>query len=191
MKEKPRFKSVSQMIETLSEDPKFVEATKQDAAERELVSHLFALRCLKGISQEEMAKHLGCSQGRISKLESTTDRKLRLGDVTKYASALDMELKIVLSPKSTTMADEVKYHWACIKRLLDSMVDLAKEDHTIAGGISKFFGEAAVNFLNAIFSSAQQLKPRQAKKDRNIAVEVVSLDDSKLRTCDAEMPVRV
>lgn len=168
-----QFANVSQMVEALAENPKFVEATKSDAAERELVSRLFALRCAKGVSQEEMAKHLGCTQGRVSKLESAVDRRLRLGDVSNYASALGMELRIVLAPKSTTIADEVKYHWASVRRLLDSMVDLAREDHTIAGGISKFFGEAAVNFLGAILQSTAKLK-RRTKSDDRIPVEVVS-----------------
>ncbi|HET6881457.1 MAG TPA: helix-turn-helix transcriptional regulator [Pirellulales bacterium] len=176
MKKKP-FQSVSQMIETLSENPDFIKATKTDAAERELVSRLFALRCANGVSQEEMAKELGCSQGRISKLESTTDRKLRLGDVAEYAAALDMELRVVLAPKRATIADEVKYHWACVKRLLDSLVDLAKQDQTIAGGISRFFGEAAVNFLSAILGATAKLQ-RRAKCDRGIPVDVVSVDDT-------------
>lgn len=179
------YQSVSQMIEALSENPDFVKEATKHSAERELVAHLFALRCAQGISQEEMAKQLGCSQGRISKLEATTDGRLRLGDVAEYASALDMELRIVLAPKSTTTADEVKYHWACVKRLLDSMVDLAKEDGTIAGGISKFFGEAAVNFLSAILRSAAKLK-RRSKGDRGIPVEVVSVDDAVSQCGTAE-----
>ena len=173
---KKRFQSVSQMIEALSENPDFVKEAKKHSAERELVAHLFALRCARGVSQEEMARQLGCSQGRISKLEATTDGRLRLGDVAEYASALDMELRIVLAPKCATIADEVKYHWACVNRLLDSMVELAKEDGTIGGGISKFFGEAALNFLSAILGSAAKLK-RRSKGDRGISVEVVSVDD--------------
>lgn len=167
------------MIETLSENPDFIKAAKKDIAERDLVTRLFALRCVKGVSQEELARQLGCTQGRISKLESTTDRKLRLGDVAEYASALDMELRIVIAPKSATMADEVRYHWACVRRSLDSMVDLAREDNTIAAGIARFFGEAAANFLNAIFAAAQKLKPRRPKNSRQIAVEVLGVEEAE------------
>ncbi|HQU45648.1 MAG TPA: hypothetical protein PK867_22735 [Pirellulales bacterium] len=73
------------------------------------------------------------------------------------------------------MADEVRYHWACVKRLLDAMVDLAKEDNTVAAGISRFFGDAALNFLNAILGSTRKLKRRRSKNERQIAVEVMNV----------------
>lgn len=46
----------------------------------------------------------------------------------------------------------------------------------VAAGIARVFGEAAANFLNAIFTAVQKLKPRRPKNRRRIAVEVLGID---------------
>lgn len=58
----------------------------------------------QGLSQKDVALKLGCTQSRISKLESMTDADLRIGDLSKYAEVLGLELRITFEStnRSTT-----------------------------------------------------------------------------------------
>jgi DNA-binding transcriptional regulator YiaG len=47
------------------------------------------MRVSKGLTQRQLAQAIGCSQGRISKLESGRDEDLRLQDLIDYTLATD------------------------------------------------------------------------------------------------------
>src|ERR1700726_538855 len=80
----------------------FAEELRDGIARRRLVKRLFVLRSAQGLSQSDIAEKMGCTQSRISKLESGSDADLRLGDLQTYADALGFETRIVLTRKGRT-----------------------------------------------------------------------------------------
>lgn len=59
-----------------------------------MIDTLIELRIFSGLSQKDIAKKMHCSQSRISKLENTKSKDVRLGDLQDYIEALGYTLTI-------------------------------------------------------------------------------------------------
>jgi transcriptional regulator with XRE-family HTH domain len=143
------------MVRQTIDDQDFVDSLEEQLAQRQIVTDLMAMRAGARLSQEEIAERLKCTQSRVSKLESSSDGDLRLGDLASYADALGFKTRILLTPKDWTTADEVKYHAFCVKEHLDYLASLAERDPSIAQGVAGFLHEARVNFGLIVKSSAK------------------------------------
>ena len=107
-------------------------------AQRQLLKHLIAHRVKNGMSQKDVADRCDCTQSWISKLESSNDADVRLGDLSKYAKAIGLQMRTVFAAGNHTVVDEVKYHAFAIKRLMEQLTDLIGGDEKIDEGISNF-----------------------------------------------------
>jgi transcriptional regulator with XRE-family HTH domain len=168
--------SVSQMVRETSDDPAFKELFEQRLRSRGIIKDLMVQRAVHDLSQKDIAEKIGCTQSRISKLESSSDADLRLGDLARYADALGLRVNIVLESKECTSVSRIKNLAFRIKHELDRMAKLAADDHVIAKGVSGFFGEAFFNLLKMIQDSAQKLPPRPQDGSPTISFEVCSGD---------------
>lgn len=156
-----RYASVVAMVRDVSEDQQFAADFDRRVNNRRLVKHLFALRSAQGLLQKDIAERIGCSQSRISKLESGNDEDLRLGDLAAYLGALDLDLCLVFGQKDSTIVNKVKYHAVAIKGLLAELVKLAKLDKQIAAGVAGFHGEAFFNLIQILRDSVKDLPRRE------------------------------
>ena len=146
-----KYNSVSEMLRDCDEtDAVGIEEFEETVKSRKLVKELSAIRVKKGISQEEMALRLECSQSRISKLENGFDDDLTIGFVRSYMLALGFELMIGAKPESWTLVDEIKAFHNCITRKFEQLSELVGDDHSIAAEIANFYFESVYNF-NATF----------------------------------------
>ena len=151
--------------------PEFVDSIKQEAAERALTNHLLALRGAKGISQEQIAKHFGCSQSKISKLENGLDTDLSMGDLLQYCDAIGLELSVGLSPKGNTSIDRVRQHAFFIKDELSRLVSLAEGDETMASGLANTLGEVLFNLVKLVAVEADKLPNHPQSDEPRIKIE--------------------
>lgn len=176
MFKKKTYRSVVEMARDVGDDPAFANDLGTHLSERRLVKHLFALRCARGLSQSDVAERLGCTQGRVSKLEASRDEDLRLGDISGYAKALGLTTVLGLEGGPSSVA-RVKFHHARIQKELDALAKLALKDEKIAEGISRFFNEAALNFL-VILEEATRKLPAEVQP-LEVSVEIVGPDDDE------------
>ena len=114
-----RFKNVVEMMHELEDRPDqgFADDLQSHLAKRTLVSELVAQRVARGFSQKDMAEMLGCTQGRISKLEASPDERFSLGSLIRYAEAIGYEVEVTLKHKDVTLADRVKTQKLSVKKL--------------------------------------------------------------------------
>jgi len=115
MPKKQIFSSVSDLVRETAENVIFAGALERRLASRTIVKELMVLRATQGLSQKDIALKLGCTQGRISKLESLTDAHLRIGDLSNYADALGLELRITLESTERPVAARAKKRGATIR----------------------------------------------------------------------------
>ena len=94
MPKKKAYRSIPELIRDISGSSSFADGFESRLANRKIVKELMVLRATQGLSQKDVALKLGCTQSRISKLESMTDADLRIGDLSKYAEVLGLELRI-------------------------------------------------------------------------------------------------
>jgi transcriptional regulator with XRE-family HTH domain len=157
MSKKNTYDDVAGMVREATESPELLAALKKRLADRQVIKHLLMLRAAYGMSQEDIAKALNCSQSRISKLENGVDADLGFGDLVRYVSALGCHAQIVIFRKGTKLVDQVKFHFLQTREIMERLVRLSKTDPEIAKGVAKFFGEAGFNFLKMICDKAQKL----------------------------------
>src|SRR5438876_11882750 len=106
---KKRYANVVEMMGDLAEDRAFAKELEDHLAQRRLVTGLIALRGARGLTQEEVAEKVGISQGRLSKIEASTDGDLNLATLVKYADAIDLRVEVTLVSKQGTLVDRVKH----------------------------------------------------------------------------------
>ena len=87
-----QFKSVSDLVRTISDSAVTAELVEKKIAERAIVSQLIAMRLKRDLSQGDIAKEMGCTQSRVSKLENGLDKNLTFADIEAYLKALQMQM---------------------------------------------------------------------------------------------------
>jgi transcriptional regulator with XRE-family HTH domain len=128
------------------------------AAETRVVQQLVELRARAGLTQAELAKKIGCTQSRISKVEASRDEDLPLGVLRDYVKATNSRISLVCG-KPVNHVEAVKAHAFSIKRHLESLADIAKKHDELEPHIQGFFGEAFFNILG-ILSECQDKMPK-------------------------------
>ena len=152
-----QYKSVTDLITSLSEDEHFKKNAVKQISENGLGKFLAFLRCDHRLTQKEFAEKIGCSQGRVSKIEAAKDDSLSIKDFIDYGNALGLELEIGYRPKKMTWVDMVKYHAFHMQTYLNRMVEVAKEDKAIEAGVLDFHLEALKNVPTMILESMSKL----------------------------------
>jgi DNA-binding Xre family transcriptional regulator len=157
-----QYKSVTEMLNDVSDDKDFNKSVEKEIDTRQIAKTLFAMRCRAGKNQAEIAKKMGCTQGKVSKMENTPDTDISVGDLVKYCSSLNMQLEVNFFDRRLTMADKVKHHYFQLKALLDKLIEIARGDDTMERGAEKFAHEA---FFNINFGLIECLEKAKVKKD--------------------------
>jgi len=162
---------------TEEDEQEFAQALEERLEKRKLIRTLVALRASVGLSQEEIALAMKHSQSKISKFESGYDEDLRLGEMAEYLEALGYSARIVVTKPANSIADEIKYHWHSLGKLLDKLLDLAHKDADIAVGIGKFANEVGYNYMSRIFGFMKRLPTIAREKTPLITMQVEKIDD--------------
>lgn len=122
-----------------------------------VVRQLVSLRASAGMTQTDLAKKIGCTQSRISKIEASKDEDITLGIIRDYAQATEGQIGIFCG-KRISHVEAVKNHALSIRRHLESLADIAQKHDELEPHIQGFFGEAFFNILS-ILSECQNQMP--------------------------------
>src|SRR4051812_26277429 len=82
-----RYQSVEALMQGENVSPEVQAKVAENANDTKVALQLARLRQRAGLTQEEMAHLLGCTQSAISKLEAGRDEELTLRDLKEYARA--------------------------------------------------------------------------------------------------------
>lgn len=148
--------------------------------ETRVVLQLAKLRQCSGITQEEMAKHLGVSQSAISKLETGPDNDVKLGEIRAYVAATQQRVSILFG-KPFTHVEAIKMNALAIKYRLEKLADLANQNEEMEKDIKAFFGEAFFNLLDILSSCSQQLP--NTEDDYDIEIRIVKTESIPSMKC--------
>lgn len=185
--EKRRYRSVAEMVRALSEDQSFADKMANSLEERNIINHLMALRTSLGMSQQDIAAKMKCTQSRVSKLENGRDDDLRIGDFHAYAEALGLRLAIVLGRKEhPPIAERIRYHFSALKRLFGELSGLVGDDDAMARGAWKLMFKgtcvAASEVVTLLKHVAQRLP--QPRRDVVSPIEIEIQEDDPDPACD-------
>lgn len=170
MSERKQYDTVTELVDDLVEDEVFKKELEEELAGQSLATTLFSMRCAADLTQEEMAGKLGTTQSYVSKLEHATTDKITVRALEEYANALGLNL-VVMFQRNMTAANSVKYHFFEIKRHLDRLLELAKDDAEIRKGVDAFYNEWLLNTIKQYRSGKSKLaKDSDEKGDSALRV---------------------
>lgn len=88
---------LDRLIDNLAKDDPAIHSRVAAALERrELARQLAERRRTAGLTQAQLARRMGTSQGQVTRFESGADT--RLSTVARYAAAVDMKVEWTLTP---------------------------------------------------------------------------------------------
>ena len=172
MKKSKEYNSVLELVKDISDDKSFQKEFEKEVADKSLSKTLFTMRCQKGITQTRMAELLGCTQGRLSKLENASVNSIKVSDLLAYSKVLELDMTVQFH-ESMSVVESVKYHAFEIKKHLDKLAELASRDDDIFDGVVNFYGEYLDNMLKLFEDSAKKL-PNCSRQKTPSTLEVVS-----------------
>ncbi len=181
-----RYTSVTEMVREVTGDKDYAQELEQELGAKSLSRTLFVLRCQKGVTQADLAKRLGWSQSRVSKLENSELDKMKMGDLVAYIGAIDLQACLCFHKKRMTAVEWVKFHAFEVKKHLDRLAGLAHEDEGIYEGVKSFFGEALFNLLHMFENSAKKL-PKPCRKPASTTLEVCVSSDAISDSVDSAL----
>jgi transcriptional regulator with XRE-family HTH domain len=149
--EKPKsYDPISKLAGEISERPEAADRVEALIRDSWMVRMMLKNRNRVGITQREIARRMGCSPSRISKIESGTDHRLGWVEVHSYFNALGINLSIMLDQPSLPAATRIKQHVFAVAEQLEALTILAgqlDDDRELCGGIDKFYREVLFNFI--------------------------------------------
>src|SRR5262249_41755565 len=131
-----RFETVAEMVRATTDDATFARDFEKRIHNRRILKELAVRRVSRGLSQGDVANLLGCTQSRISKLESMSDGDLTIGDLAKYASVFGLRLNILLVPTNTTPISRAKMLAVELREELRHLTALAKKNQELRKAIA-------------------------------------------------------
>lgn len=139
---------------------------------------LSVLRNLAGLSQEELAAKLTCTQSRVSKLESADDADVRLGDLASYAAAVGYDLGVVLTPSGQSLVDAVRLHLSALKPLVEQLAARADATNPLPGSIASFVEQMSEAISTLLQATAATLRTTEPKRDGAIPVHWLTAESA-------------
>ena len=150
-------KNISDLLKAVGVDKNVREAAENEIKKRSLAKFLFTLRCNHNLTQKQLAEKIGCTQSKLSKLESAYDSDITVQDLLNYAKALNLQLEIGYRSKHIKIMDLIKYHAFKIKMYLEHLSKLAQKDETLDESIGQFHDEVLFNMIKFIVDSVSKL----------------------------------
>ena len=175
-----KINSVSDLLKDLGFDDDIRNSINKKIEDHSLGKGLTILRTKADLSQEEMAKKMGVSQSRISRLEYASNDQIKLGDLNKYVAALGYETTLVIS-KPQNIAQKIKNAYNQLSALLTELQKYAVEDEAILQGIAKFELEATHNLFNLASALLESSSSKMKKIHPQQETQII-LDDSIVET---------
>jgi transcriptional regulator with XRE-family HTH domain len=155
-----KHKNVAEMLrDTAAEGEAITTSEFHDyVGERKLVKELAILRSARGLSQQDVAESIKCTQSWVSKIENGKDDELTIGELRKYFDALGLEFRPGAVKKGATLVDETKQLAFAMRGKFNKLASLAQEGDEMVESIANFFMQAFIN-LNTFLSEAAAKLP--------------------------------
>jgi transcriptional regulator with XRE-family HTH domain len=154
-------RSVADMAAELTGSKDIAQQVEAGIKDKRLITTLIRARMQRGLSQTDVAKQMGCTSSKISKLESSNDSSLKWDDLVKYSNAIGYRVGLQFEDKKEQpAAEQIKHHVLAIHDKLESLTQLANEigaEDEITDKIHSFYGEVLVNFMVRLLLSYEKM----------------------------------
>jgi transcriptional regulator with XRE-family HTH domain len=144
-----RYKSVTSMLQQDGANDDMIRDVTALFRESRITRQLVALRTAAGLTQDQLAEKMGCSQGCISKKESGLDSELDIETLRAYSLHTGKHICINIG-KPMNHVERIKMHAFGIRDSMRDLAKLAHKDEQLEQSIQAFFGEAMLNIVSLL-----------------------------------------
>ena len=118
------------------------------------------LRCSQKLTQEELAKRAGCTQSKISRIENSSNDRLKLDDLTIYARAFNMQVSIDFAPESSSADAAVRLAFQIRNGLVD-VAERERREGAADDGAKETYEAFLFEMLNLFMDKLEGLRARR------------------------------
>jgi transcriptional regulator with XRE-family HTH domain len=181
MNKNTAFANFDQLLDSLDSE---VSSNVREIEKTTRVSRkLQLLRMKKGLSQKEVASRIGCTQGRISKIEHKFDDDLTLGELKSYLQAVQAGMGITIGPK-LTLAESINKN---IKELDSDLQKLKCVKHggddALSKAIDDYLATSHKKLLSLVLKGMSEMQVLPEKSDSIISFNISGLDSADEEDC--------
>jgi transcriptional regulator with XRE-family HTH domain len=153
-----RYASVAALMGGEGVPDEIREAVSELEKETHLTAQLTRMRIQAGLTQEEMAEAVGCTQGCVSKWESGRDEDLDIKTIRAYTKATGQRVGVLIG-QPLNHAEAIKIHVAGIQKRLLALAKLSHANGELQAEINNFFGEFCLNIFS-VMADASEVLPK-------------------------------
>jgi len=168
-----KYKSVLEMEKDLGESSDFYSSLEKEIKGQRVARAIFSIRNKKGLTQKELSEKMKITQSAVSKLESSPDKKITIGQLLAVSRAMGTTTELLIFDKEMKSVDKVKYHWFKIKAELDNLISLCNGDKEIQKGVQQFTEEAFINITSGLIKQLERVKG--GKQEHNKGLEITGI----------------
>lgn len=168
--EEKKYTSAARMAADLLDDPTVEKGIEEHLARRQMMNCLVAERAKANLTLTEVAKRMGVSVSKVSRLEGLEDNAISLGDLKAYSKAIHMKMSLLFANDKVPVADRIKHYVFRIEDMLNHLTALAQscvDDRTIVDGITRFRAEVLYNFLVKFKETGENLPVFSTEESSN------------------------
>ena len=152
-----RESSESEMVYGAAQVEALDEEVEDPQGEYDVSRALSDLRCSHKLTQEELAERAGCTQSKISRIENSSNDRLKLDDLTMYARAFNMQVSIDFTRESSS-ADATERLARQIRNGLVDVAERARHEGAADEGAKKTYEAFLFSMLELFMDNLEGLR---------------------------------
>ncbi|MCE9612369.1 MAG: helix-turn-helix transcriptional regulator [Chthoniobacter sp.] len=126
--------------------------------ETRVTKQLTHMRMSAGLTQEQLAEKMNCTQSCISKWESGRDEDLDIKTIRGYSQATGQRIGFLIG-KPLHHVEAINLHLAALQKRLLALAALARENGELQDDINSFFGKSCFNIMQILAKCQQEMPP--------------------------------
>ena len=155
-----RESSVSEMVSGAVQVETLDEEVEGHAGDCNVSRALSDLRSAQKLTQGELAERAGCTQSKISRIENSSNDRLKLDDLTMFARAFNMQVSIDFTRESSS-ADATERLARQIRNGLVDVAEKARHDGAEDEGAKKTYEAFLFEMLDLFLDNLEGLRARR------------------------------
>ncbi len=177
MKKQNTFTNFDQFLDTLN--PTIGDNVRKIEEKTRVARRLQLIRMSKGLSQNEIATRMGCTQGNVSKIENKFDDDLTFGDVKLYLQAVHSGMGFTIGP-DLTLAESINKNIKELDKGLKKLKHIKSgEDQDLSNAIDEYLSTSHKKLLNIILKSMSGMQDNSNKGQTNIHFDAADIDEGE------------
>lgn len=185
MKKQNNFTNFDQFLDTL--EPTIGDHVRNIEKRTRIARRLQLIRMSKGLSQNEVAVSMGCTQGNVSKIENKFDDDLTFGDIRLYLQAVQAGMTFSIGPE-LTLAESINKNINELDKDLKKLKFIKSgEDQDLSDSIDEYLSTSHKKLLNIILKSMSGMQDNSNKGLTQIHFDVADIDDEDSENKDGRL----